>query len=410
MKPVHSQIHLIRNIFITLFPTGFWVGLFFAFLTILRSGHPNWLTYLFLNSILFILFLKIVIPIHELGHILAARIVGGTPRRIVLGTGHKVMEQVVGGVKIVLNSQLYSGLAYAAFDDLVEIKPKLFLYISGGILANILFACLIFPFLDPINLWNRNVNPAAVFFISNLYCCGISIVPFTFQYHGITHFSDGLQLLKIPHYQASDLVDLNSVNELLDAYDLFESKKYQKALEAYENYASKVDEAGLVMYNLGLLYLKIGDFAKGNAVFDSLIDQIDEKPFESHKSLIYGGKAWAGLIAGDVKSADMYSELAQVLEPDNEYYRGTRALVLVEKGSFGESNNMALANFESRFPNSQTIEAAVCLAIAQRELGNKKESDKYVKFVYTNQEILDVDDLTVYRRLQKKYGLDFFNS
>ena len=56
---------------------------------------------------------KGAVIIHESGHLIAAKLVGGTPRRVVLGKGHELYRTKIFRIRIIVNSSFLGGHAYA---------------------------------------------------------------------------------------------------------------------------------------------------------------------------------------------------------------------------------------------------------------------------------------------------------
>jgi tetratricopeptide (TPR) repeat protein len=354
------------------------------------------------NILLFLVGLKLAVLIHEIGHLLFAKFVGGTPRRLILGKGHKVAETRYSGVKIILNSKFNSGLAYAAFNDLKFIRIKLLFFTSGGFLTNFLIAALLFFLFDFSTSASERIQLSSAFGIANLLT-GISVlIPRYSSYQGLRLYSDGLSILRIPFHKKSNLVELSSVNELLDAFDLLESKKYEEAIGIYENFQSRTEGSKAANINLSIAHMKLGNYERAAALMEELLPLIDEEPFKRHKHFIYNGLAWEYLLLERLEEADKYSELAYKIDPNTEHVRGTRASVLIEKGEFGEGKDLLINDVDFNFPNSQTLAAAIYVSLAFHRLDEHKKAEKYLQFVERNLNILDIDEKSLYDRAKEK--------
>ncbi len=357
------------------------------------------------NLLLFLIGLKLAVLIHEFGHLLFAKFVGGTPRRLILGNGHKVAETKFKGVKLILNSNFNSGLAYAAFNNLSFIRTKLLVFTLGGLLANFLIAALLILLFGFTTDTSEGIHLSSAICIANVLS-GVSVlIPYYSSYQGIRLYSDGLSILRIPFHKNSQLVEISSVNELLDAFDLFESKKYIEAIAVYENFQLKTEGSKNVNINLSMAYLKLGNYERAIELMEELLPLIDEKPFKRLKNLIYNNLAWVYLLLNRIEEADKYSRLAYQVNPKYENVRGTRASVLIEKGKFAEGKNLLINDVDFNFPNSQTLGAAIYLSLAFHELEDHKKAEKYLQFVEDNLNILDIDEKTLYCRVKEKMAI-----
>lgn len=392
-----------KKILFTIIPKGYWITLAVAISFALIGGEYLKLANIGFNLVIFLVGLKLAVLIHEIGHLIFARFVGGTPRRMVLGKGHKVAETKFKGVKIILNSNFNSGLAYAAFDNLNLIRLKLLCYTSGGFLTNFFVAVVLLLFFNFSTEASNGIQLSSAIVISNLIAGFSVLIPHYSSYQGLRLYSDGLSLLRIPFRKKSQLIELSSVNELLDAFDLFESKKYEEAITIYENFQRKAVESKAANINLSIAHMKLGNFEKAIELMEELLPLVEEEPFKSFKTYIYNGIAWEYLLVNKLSEADKYSELAYKIDPNTEHIRGTRASVLIETGKYEEGKNLLINDIDFNFPNSQTLAASIYVGLAFHELSEPKTAEKYVNFVEDNMELLDIDERTLYERSKEKW-------
>lgn len=392
-----------KKILLTIIPKGYWIILFVATLVAMIGGEYLKFANIGFNLLIFLVGLKLAVFIHEFGHLLFARFVGATPRRLILGKGHKVAESQIKGIKVILNSNLTCGFTYAAFDNLNSLRLKLMLCSSGGFLLNFIFAGVLFILFDFSLKTSSGIQLSSAIGIANLLVGISALIPYYSSYQGMRLYSDGLSLLKIPFYKKSKLVELSSVNELIDAFDLFESKKYEEAIILYENFQSKTEGSKTANINLSIAFMKLGNYKRAIELLEELLPMIDEEPIKSFKNYIYNGIAWVYLLEERLVEANMYSELAYKIDPNAESVRGTRASVLIEKGKFEEGKNLLINDVDFNFPNHQTLAAAIYVGLAFYELGEHKKAEKYVKFVEENLDLLDIDERTLYTRAKEKW-------
>lgn len=397
-----NKFNLKRNILRTFIPKGYLITVVVALFFVLIGGEYVVLANIAFNILLFLFGVQLAVFVHEIGHLMFAKFVGGTPRRMILGKGHKVFQKEFYGVKVTLNSTFNSGLAYAAFDNLKFIRIKLFIFTCGGFVFNFIIACVLFLLFDFSTKASEGIHFASAIGIANLLVGISTLVPHYASYQGLRLYSDGLSILRIPFHKKSKLVELSSVNELLDAYDLFEAKKYEEAIEIYELFQSKSEGSKKANLNLSIAYMKLGKFQKALELMEELLPLIEEEPFNRYKNLIYNGLAWEYLLLNRLDEADLFSKLAYEAEPNNEHIRGTRASVLIEKGNLEEGKNLILNDVDFNFPNNQTISAAIYLGLLFSKQGDCKKAMKYIRFVDNNIELLDVDERILYDRVVEK--------
>lgn len=392
-----------KNILFTIIPKGYWITLAVAISFAAIGGEYLKLANIGFNLLIFLVGLKLAVLIHEIGHLLFARFVGGTPRRMILGKGHKVAETKFKGVKIILNSNFNSGLAYAAFDNLNLIRLKLLCYTSGGFLTNFLVASILLLVFDFSTEASGGIQFSSAIVVANLLTGASVLIPHYSSYQGLRLYSDGLSILRIPFRKKSQLIELSSVNELLDAYDLFELKKYKEAIAIYENFQSKTEGSKTANLNLSIAHMKLGNYERAVELMEELLPLVDEEPFARFKNYIFNGIAWEYLLLNRLDEADKYSELAYKADPNTEHIRGTRASVLIEKGKYEEGKNLLINDVDFNFPNSQTLAASIYIGLALHELNEHKKAEIYVNFVEHNLEFLDTDERTLYERSKERW-------
>jgi hypothetical protein len=98
---------MLRVVF-TLFPLVYWIllGIGIALHFFPRAVQ---LGNILINIGSFMLALRVAVIIHEIGHLVAAKMVGGNPRRIVLGKGHEVYRKNILGISVIINSKFRGG-------------------------------------------------------------------------------------------------------------------------------------------------------------------------------------------------------------------------------------------------------------------------------------------------------------
>lgn len=142
-------MRLKKRIFFTLFPVGYWVviavGIVFHFVS-----HVSQLGNVLINLGTFLVAYKVAVIIHETGHLIAAKAVGGTPRRVVLGKGHELYRTKILNIRAVINSHFLGGHAYASFEQPGFLKLRYGAFILGGVLLNVICGLVMSAFFEMV--------------------------------------------------------------------------------------------------------------------------------------------------------------------------------------------------------------------------------------------------------------------
>ena len=191
---------------------------------------------------------------------------------------------------------------------------------------------------------------------------------------------------------------------LLDAYEYFELKEYNKAIQIYQDY-QKIDNSQLIVtINLSVMYMKKGEYLRSLDYLNSVIELLNDNKSKGYKALVHNNLAWLYLILKDYEKADSFSKIAIDLVPREKNFQGTRGSALIEKGEVEQGINMLLNLVDFKFPNSQTLAAAMYLCLGYSKLDKKKEITKYLDFVQTNIDKLDIDEVKIWESIKDRIG------
>ncbi len=383
------------------------IGLIIGILLRLPGGEYIILSNIILNITSLLIFSKIGVIIHEIGHLLFAKMVNGKPRRLILGNGHEVSRFILFNIKVVINTPFRSGYAFSSFDDLKFIKWRYLFYISGGFLSNLIFVLIIYRLygfnIDAIS-GEYGIDLASAFIFSNSMLIITTLIPYRISYMGIKMPNDGLNIITLPFRNIEKLNERINTNDLLDAYEYFELKEYDKAIQIYENY-QKIDNSQLIVkINLSVMYMKKGEYLRSLEYLNSVIELLNDKKNKAYKALVHNNLAWLYMILKDYDKADSFSKIAIDLVPREKNFQGTRGSALIEKGEVEQGINMLLTLVDFNFPNSQTLAAAMYLCLGYSKLDKKKEITKYLDFVQTNIDKLDIDEVKIWKSIKDRIG------
>jgi tetratricopeptide (TPR) repeat protein len=376
----------------------FWF--FFLMAIILIAGGAG--EHAIAESLINMTFIFAVIPInvivHETGHLVMGKVVGAVPRRMVLGKGHKMTDFKIGNIKIILNSPLNSGLAYATHTNLKWIRFKIFVFSLGGILFNAV-AALITILIFGFNLRKGvGFDFAEMFVLSNLLIALFALFPYRTNYFGFPSYSDGLAMLRIPFIKKQELAELIYSNDILDSIDFIEEKKYHEGIEVLVKYREATGQILIPNLNQSIAYLKLGELDKSIELLEELIPALDTEhvKFKAH---ICNALAWNYLLTNRLDEADKYSEEAFKLNNAMPEICGTRAGVLMERGEYEIGIRILEPSVSLAHATSHNLTAAIYLAYAYQLKKDKKKSLLYLRFVDENLDKLDWDERIVYHRL-----------
>jgi len=395
------------NIFFRFFHKGWWIVILLAMLLNLISTESGQLSATMINIAATFLLLKVATVIHEYGHLAAARLVGGRPRRMILGIGHEIFRTEVASVKIVLNSIPIGGLAWATFDDQPFLKWRYAAYISGGVGLNLLVASL-FYFLFGMNesyfSGEHGVDLASPMIFANSLGI-INLIPFYTSFYGPKMPTDGLTLLQLV-FNKDKFKNLACKIEFFEAYENIENREYDKAYAILSNYHQKFPEDPLPVLAMSGVHIKRMQVDEALQMLSSLEKRINEKELKKHSGQIYNNLAWIYLLKEDIDLAYHYASLALKAAPKANFAWGTYGAVLIEKGSIQTGMKWLFKNMDLEHPNTTTLSASTYLMVAYHQRDDKKSRDMHLKFVQKNIKKLDQDDHIIFERNLQKVGIN----
>ncbi|MGC3945626.1 MAG: hypothetical protein QM762_14090 [Chryseolinea sp.] len=389
-----------RRAFFTLFPKGYWiltiVGVVLSFTEVLFEvgGLLFAIGFMLLST-------RIAVIIHETGHLLAAKIAGGVPRRMVLGTGHELHRSKYFTIPIIVNSNFRGGMAYASFHNQEFIKLRYAFYILGGALLNFLVALtLYFTFDTDPELLGYNISAIIPFciFAANAVIILIALLPYNSKMLGYRKPTDGLSLLQLPFKKQEEVLSLLDTNLIFDAQEYLETKNYQAAIDAYAECLKRYPEKRAYSLSLAIAWLKTGYPEKCIGICNELLADIEDRQLAPYAGVIYNALAWTYLVLNKIDEADHFSALAIKLIPGDDSICGTRGSVLVERGKYDEGTLLLYHSVDLTIANSATVSSALYMMLAYHKTANSKEAAKYRTFVEKNADKLDLDEKVLYER------------
>jgi len=390
-----------KKLVLSFFPKIYWVLLIIGILA-RTSDNLIVLSNVILNLIALFFFIRIGVVLHEIGHLVCAKLAGGTPKRMILGYGHEIIRFNLFNIKTVINESFKGGAAIASFKHTDFLKLRYLFYVSGGIITNFLFFYLFLQLfglnLNQISAINGIDLPSA-FIISNAVLVIIGLIPGYVYHQGIKMPNDALTLIKIPFMTPESLKQNLNVGGLFDALEFFEDKKFDKAIKIYESHLDEEQNQILIKVNLSIMYLKKELYDKSIELLKSCENNELDK---THKAFVSNSLAWLYLIKKDIKNADNYSKIAVSLNQKEKNFKGTRGSVLIEKGEIKQGIKLLTETVDFNFPNNQTIAASMYLTYAFHLKKDQENKIKHLDFVTANLNVLDADEVSLWNDIKGK--------
>ncbi len=394
-----------QNILFAITPKWYYTAFLVAVIFLIFGGPFTSIAYIIINTLLALLGVKAGLFIHECGHLLMAKWVGGIPKRLVLGRGHEILRMPFLGVKLIVHEKINLGLAFADFRNPESLRTRLFAYAAGGILFNIGVATLAYLVWGDDPNWlglREGIKPSMAITVPNALLGLTALLPYHINYNGLRLPTDGLHLMRIPFYKQEYLLKITQENDLLIAYDHVMEKEFEQAKIIYENSVAKNPESKVTWINLSLCYLKLGQFGEALALLKQAEAVVEEKEIAPFSMFIWNNLAWSYLLKAELELADEYARKAFLQSPEEPNVRGTRAVIHIELGRLEEGKGLMLKNVNFDFANSQTLMAALYLAYAFYQEGNAEETSNYLNFVKGHIDKLDIDEKWLYDRTVQK--------
>jgi Zn-dependent protease len=324
----------------------------------------------------------ISIVAHELGHALAARLVGLEVGAIVIGVGRKLWSGEIFGTAVTLHAWPLSGLTFLGAQSLDFLRTRLWFATLMGPATNALLV-VIASANWPDMVASVGVPLLSLWIITNALLALQSLVPRRFSHAGEMLSTDGLALLQIPRSTPEQLESYLFTASLLRAYARFERREYSgardiclKGLEhAPDNLQLRVLLTACYSYlhkhasSLSLLMPLLKQYANADAGVRAAIEN-------NTAFALLMSRPSAGYDSDMLIEADRLSASAFALYPCVLAYRSTRSLILTATGRPDQALDLLA------YPHYATAEriprghCAIARAFALHRLGHATESQQ----------------------------------
>ncbi|HVY81626.1 MAG TPA: site-2 protease family protein [Steroidobacteraceae bacterium] len=312
---------------------------------------------------------------HELGHAVAARLVGLTVGAIVIGVGRKLWSGEIFGTAVTLHAWPLSGLTFLGSQSLQFLRTRLWLATLMGPATNGLLVIV------AVEHWPDMVETVGapllfLWIITNGLLAVQSLVPRRFQHAREMLSTDGLALLQIPRSTPEQLESYLFTASLLRAHSRFERRDYAGAREICLQGLELVPDNLQLRLLLSACYGHQQKYASSLGLLRQLLKQYANAESAVRAALenntafaLLMSRSRAGYDSDVLIEADRLSTRAFTLYPCVLAYRSTRALVLTATGRPDEALELLTYSHYATAERTARGHRAVARAFALHRLG-----------------------------------------
>lgn len=320
-------------------------------------------------SVVFVLaFWGPLLVLHELGHALAARLLGWHVSEIVIGFGRELRRFRVGGTRVRLRAVPIEGYVLLSPRSTRHARSKqAFIYFAGP-LTELLVLALLAPVLD-FSAPNPGDGVARIALQSLAVAAGLGALCTLFPYRSHGNPSDGLGVL------ASWLSSEQSFRERLAWPFILEARR--QLLREQVAAAEQTILAGLEQHPddprlVGLLAVSQAAAGQGERAYATLesLGTPDARPAVARADLL-ADAAWAVLFARDthlLHDATRAAESAHELCPDDPHYEILLGRIHLERSRAQEAYACLMRAYKRTRDVDQEAQCVAYLALACQAL------------------------------------------
>ena len=355
-----------------------------AGLALVLVNPGNWLGWILLKLVLFLLLSVPLILVHELAHALAGYLLKLRIFAIFIGYGKTLFARRALGINWEIKTFPFGGLTIIGSPPLSYYRFRMFLTLLAGPAVH---GLLFFPLIAVpviLSIFGQAASVAGSMFEvmawANAIIFLISLFPIkSMSVYGETG-SDGWNLLRIPFLASNEIQDHYASYYVQEAVDAYRQGDLRSAKVWIEKGIAQYPAHPLVLNGLGFILLEAREFARARNTFANLLQSHpDMKP--ELKFMVQNNIAYANLMVGDpalLAEADTLSAQAYKNAPWMPSIVGTRGAVLVELGQLDEG----IAMLKEAMANQSEVQgkaADACLiAIGEIRKGNLVESQRFL--------------------------------
>ena len=301
----------------------------------------------------FLIFLYVSLLLHEGGHVIAGWLVKIGISRVVIGTGREIARTNILGFPWVITNNPKGGYTFVSGIEGKFVRLRLLFFTAGGLFFQVFWILLCIGLLQlglRVFVIYRGVDLLAVFVLSNLPALYFSLVPAEARYQESKIPSDILRIFRLLFGSNKALEPFQTIGIMDEAFRYFVKKDYEQAASLLKQCIEKFPDQINAKISLSATLIKLMRLQDAKGL---LIALVKEKLDDEYNVLIYNNLAWIFLLENNKKAlveADRFSKKAFDLNPDLPSIRGTRACVLILRGTVDEGINLLLKNVDPKEP------------------------------------------------------------
>lgn len=334
---------------------------------------------LYLGSLHLVVVFSVVA--HELGHALAALMVGARLFRINIGLyGRVVFSRRVFRCRFVVRSILYGGNVLCAPKGTTFFRLRYAVVLLGGPLANVLLMVLGQWAFSRFSQDNLLSSVLAAVVHGNLFLLVISGIPRRMWIEGSRGATDGLALLSIPFMTREAIKAAHSAVFYYELMDALEQRDIEEATRWLTKGTELVPDEGWLLFGRASILSAQRQYQEARDVYLKALGESDMA--SEAQGYVWNNIAWESLMTGEsalLAEADQFSRQAYAELPSVSPIKGTRGSVLIELGHLDEGAPLVeQALRENHQPSHRALNACY-LAIAMAKRGDTSKAQKYAE-------------------------------
>jgi len=331
------------------------------------------------NALLFLLLGAVVIIPHELGHALAAKLLGMRVHAICIGTGRTLFAFHALGIQFEIKLIPLASTTMTLHKTTYFARTREWFKVAAGPLVNLTLFIIAISILPPremlIALADNAPAPFAVFAIANLFVFIFNLLPQPFNDTFGPVGPDGHALLTIPFATDKEVQIWNSSNYLIEAIGYYQHQRYDDANRVLTEGMAMYPEDAALVSTRGALLLLTGQADEAIHVYEELLkrDDLDD----SRLMIATNNLAAAHLQRdneGDLEVADRLSAQAHNAMPWVTSFRATRGSVMVTTADTHNGLDL-LEGVLKELEHPRDLAATLAyIALGHHKLNNESES------------------------------------
>lgn len=328
--------------------------------------------------------------IHELGHLLAAKIMQFKIYRIELGRGPKLLQWKVKDISIIIRTGWGGGVGRSAVappPGLPGILLRFLCIVAAGPAVHLillLLECIVYPQILPLAVellvTNKLAPPLVLFVYANIMFMLLSSIPLKL----VSGYSDGyaiVHLLLHPKEGVLDIIDSYYMNE---SHKMISQRDYDLAAAVISRGLKQNPQSATLRIKLSDVKIRQGQYSSARAI---LLDIIKSKSVTklpmAQTSELWSLIAYCNILLGDcrlIDEAKNFSARAFKAAPNSAIVLGRRGVVLIATGRFLEGIALLERGFKEAEDDWERAEYAAWISLAFFELHEPTEAIKWLKF------------------------------